>query len=194
MPGGVADGDARGHGGVALERLEPVPDGAQLAHRTRLRRRTVDEVGPVGRVAAVGGVGEDNGAPLRGPADVVEMEVGEDDVGDVGRFDPLGGETREKPSSLEAVVVDPANPGVDEYDPLAGPARAHQETAHRQLENAVVAQETPVRSPRVLPFAREAEHLGGGDVGDAVRQRDDPERSHPHATPPSLVRPKGRSC
>ena len=49
-----------------------------------------DEMPPVALVTAVGGVREHDLAMSGGPAHVVEVEMGQDDVGDVGRADAFG--------------------------------------------------------------------------------------------------------
>nr|WP_261570980.1 hypothetical protein [Frankia gtarii] len=75
--GGVASVDAGGEGAVGVEQLDLSGDRRELRCGAPVGLRPVDEVVPVGGVAAVGGVREDRPVLERGPAGVVAVQVGE---------------------------------------------------------------------------------------------------------------------
>nr|WP_261574755.1 hypothetical protein [Frankia gtarii] len=77
VAGGVASVDAGGEGAVGVEQLDLSGDRREFRCGAPVGLRPVDEVVPVGGVAAVGGVREDRPVLERGPAGVVAVQVGE---------------------------------------------------------------------------------------------------------------------
>ncbi len=128
-----------------LPRLEPALERAQLLGGAGVRP---DEVRPVARVASVGGVREDDLAVPGGPADVVEVEVGEHHVGDLGRArtPSLASSMQELPA-LHRPALDLAHPGVDQDHPVAA---ADEEAAERHLEHPVDVEQVAVGGPVLL--------------------------------------------
>ena len=111
---------------------------------------------------------------LRGPAHVVEVQVGEHHVGDVGGCTPWAARLSRNAPPLKA-PVDGADARVDEHDAVAG---AHEEAAELELDHAVGGEERPVRLPLLVGGADE--RLGGTEVRGAVVQRRDVDLTHSH--------------
>ena len=118
-------------------------------HRSKASRASSPrlEQFPVGPLDQVAGPREPRPGPVavpgQVPADVVQVQVGEDDQVDLVRLDPGRGQLLRQPSRDPdpggAGHPGPADPGVDQHDPVAGPDH-----------------EAPVAQP---PAARPAERL-----------------------------------
>ena len=174
MAGRRHDIDAGQHGTALLPCLEAPLHGSELARRPAVRPD--HEPLPVAAVAAVGGVGKDDGALLGGPPDVVEVEVGEDHVGDVGRRDVHAGQALDQATALEDPGVEGPEAGVDEHGAIAGP---QEKPAEGQLQHALGIEEPTVRLPigRRRPF----EGLPRRHMGHAVDDRMDRDIADLHA-------------
>ena len=109
---------------VLSPRLKPVQNrGKQLRRhptthqrdgQTVVKRVDAHEKVPVRLVTSVGCVSEKSLFSVRSPAQVVEMKMGQHDVGDFGRVDSLGGQvSHECPCALRISIW--ANPGIDEH-------------------------------------------------------------------------------
>ena len=122
---------------------------------------------------------------------MVEVEVGEHDVGDVRRRHAVGGQAVEEPAAVEQ-ALDTPDPGVDQDDVVAAP---DEESAQGELDPAVVGEELPVLRP--LLVGRPGERLGGREHGQPVDHRHDVDGADAHrlAHRPSIAcqRPGARS-
>ena len=178
VAGGVADGDPGRHRGVVAEGLEPVGQRRQLADRARLRVRAGDEVVPVGGVAAERRPGEHHGALLGGPADVVEVEVGEHHVGHV--VEPR---LRDRPGSRGTARRGTCRcRSVRRRRRRGRPGRrsapGSPPSESSMLPSAV--EELLVGQPGIVPAAGEAQEVGGGQPGPAVEDGKDLEVADSH--------------
>jgi hypothetical protein len=140
---------------------------------------------PVALVTAVGGVWEDDFPVSAGPAHMVEMEVSQDDVGDIGWTDAFGRQSVEQVAAMERVAMQVPDPRVDEHHPIAD---THEEATERQLQHPVISEEAPMRSPiaRVTSppsglGSQRAIGLGWHHAGDAIEHRPDLQISNAHA-------------
>jgi hypothetical protein len=111
--------------------------------------------------------------PAQVPADVVEVQVGEDDQVDLVHPGPGGGQLLgqlpRRPDPLGPRRPGPADPGIDQDDPAAGPdheAPVAQPPAVGTLEHLRVA--APVGRPRRRLDPREGLGEGVGEVGGHV--------------------------
>ena len=90
--------------------------------------------------------------PVGGPTEVVEMEMGQDDVGDVRRPDSEGGRfLMNEPGPLRNGMR--AYSGVDEDETLAA---AHEETTHLNGQHSVVVQELGVLEPILIGLVEQS--------------------------------------
>ncbi|CAM5505814.1 hypothetical protein SCANM63S_04872 [Streptomyces canarius] len=146
---------------VRVEQLQPRTQRSELVDGARLRVVAGDEVLPVGPVRTVGRPGEHGRAVVRHPANVVEMQVGENDVRHVRWGDSVVGQRGEQVPSRVPAIVERAHTGVNEYGPLAG---ADAKAAERETQGAVRFKMLGVAGPRIL-------HAG---TGQDVRRDLDP--------------------
>jgi hypothetical protein len=127
-------------------------------------------------------VTEDHLALGRRPADVVEMQVGEDDVGDVVRRDAVLTQARQELAAPVLAGIDGAGARVDQDDPVAG---ADQETAEGELQPAVRVEPRLVRGPGVGPgLIGPQQDVAGDLVAEAVQDRQDLDLADSHRVTP----------
>jgi len=120
---GVADVDARRDRRVAGEHLEPAGQRFELSHRAGIGVRAGHEVLPVVRMAVVGRTRERHHTFLGSPADVVEVQVGEHDVGHRIRGQPQPGKVVEERAGAVGASLQRPEPGVHEHDAVADRTR-----------------------------------------------------------------------
>src|SRR5438045_3228242 len=100
----------------------------------------VDKMVPVALVTPICRVVEHDLALLCGPTDVIEVEVGEDDVGDVAGLHPRGGQTIEQPATGEPLSGDRPDARVYQHHLVA--YATDEEPAERHLHHPVVVHVT----------------------------------------------------
>ena len=119
-------------------------------------------------VAPVGGVGEHDLTLLRGPADVVEVQVREQHVGDVGGLHTVGGQAGEA-ARRPGTAAGPRGRTPQSTSTTRSPD-AHEEAAEHQLEVLAVA----VRNCRCGSHAsarHREERVGDRDARHTVEDR-----------------------
>jgi hypothetical protein len=210
VPGGVDQAELVVEDPVALQQLGH-PEGPERGDAAVERRPVVlvapgGEQLPVGPLDQVAGPREPRPGPVavpgQVPADVVEVEVGEDDQVDLVRLDPGGGQLLGEPSRRP----DPGgaghpvapDPGVDQHHPVPGPdheAPVAQPPAVGAAERVRVA--PPPGRPRRRLDPGEGLVEGDGEVaGDVAHggDLDGPDRQRPLGHGSSFSGRGGRSA
>ena len=137
-----------------------------------------DEVDPVGGVHPVGGVREHHLALAGGPTHVVEMQVGEQHVGDVVGGDAELPQGVQEPPAAVLPVVDGAHARVHQHHAVAG---ADQKAAQGELQPPVRVEPCLVRGPGVgLDVAGPQQDVAGDLIAEAVEDRQDLDIADSH--------------
>lgn len=126
--------DPGSHGEIGIEQLQLRFNRGELLDSGVGCIRTGDEMLPVGAMDSESGSGEDDLTPMARPADVVEVEMSEDDVGDIARRYPALTQTVQQSAADIFPIVIRTHPGVDEDHLIAG---RDTEPTQRQLQGSV---------------------------------------------------------
>ena len=117
----------------------------------------------------VDGVAEHHLALGRCPADVIEMQVGEDHIGDVTRRHAVALEAIQELAAFVLASVDGARPGVDQDRSVAG---ANQKAADGELQSPMRVELGLMTGPG-LGFGWVQQDVAGDLVTEAVENRQD---------------------